>query len=149
MGYRRMDDDEVLRFLRSRPARPAVLSTVCPDGGPHAVPVWYEVEGADLTTGSVVFNTGADTVKARNIAHEHRVGLTVQDDRAPFSYVALSGTARLSDDLDEVRHWAARIGGRYMGAERAEEFGARNGVTGELLVRVRVTHVSTARDVSD
>ena len=28
-----------------------------------------------------------------------------------------------------------------MGAERAEEFGARNGVPGELLVRLRITRV--------
>ena len=36
-----------------------------------------------------------------------------------------------------MAHWAAVIGGRYMGAERAEEYGRRNGVPGELLVRVR------------
>ena len=35
---------------------------------------------------------------------------------------------------------ATRIGRRYMGDERAEEFGARNAV-GELLVRLRPAHV--------
>jgi hypothetical protein len=48
-----------------------------------------------------------------------------------------------------VRAWAARIGGRYMGADRAEEFGARNGVPGELLVRVTPERVVSARDVAD
>jgi hypothetical protein len=33
--------------------------------------------------------------------------------------------------------WATRIGGRYMGAVRAPEFGERNAAAGELLVRVR------------
>ena len=42
----------------------------------------------------------------------------------------------ISDDLDDVRHWAGVIGGRYMGADRADEYGERNGVPGELLVRL-------------
>ena len=61
----------------------------------------------------------------------------------------VEGTAELIDDIDEVRRWAAFIGGRYMGADRAEEFGARNGVPGEYLVRVTPTHVVVARDLSD
>ena len=54
----------------------------------------------------------------------------------------------MSEDLAEVRHWAARIGGRYMGADRAEEFGRRNGVPGELLVRVQPVHVVATIDVA-
>jgi hypothetical protein len=36
-----------------------------------------------------------------------------------------------------------------MGEERAEEFGARNGVPGELLVRVTIDKVLAERDVAD
>jgi hypothetical protein len=36
-----------------------------------------------------------------------------------------------------------------MGEERAEEFGARNGVPGELLVRVAIDKVLAERDVAD
>jgi hypothetical protein len=36
-----------------------------------------------------------------------------------------------------------------MGAERAEEYGARNGVAGELLVRLRPEHVVSASDLAD
>ena len=50
--------------------------------------------------------------------------------------------------LDEVRHWATRIGGRYMGLDRAEEYGARNGVPGELLVRLRPQRVVGLADLS-
>ena len=32
--------------------------------------------------------------------------------------------------------WATELGGRYMGAEQAEQFGRRNAVPGELLVRL-------------
>ncbi len=36
-----------------------------------------------------------------------------------------------------------------MGADRAEEYGARNGVPGELLVRVRITRMFGERDLAD
>ncbi len=51
--------------------------------------------------------------------------------------------------LSTVRAWATRIGGRYMGSRRADEYGARNGVPGELLVRVTPTRSSGATDVAD
>ncbi len=40
------------------------------------------------------------------------------------------------------------IGGRSMGANRAEEFGRRNGVPSELLVRVTPSKVIDTRDVA-
>jgi hypothetical protein len=58
------------------------------------------------------------------------------------------GQATLSGHLDELRRWSTAIGGRYMGAERAEEFGVRNGVPGELLVRLRITKVVAQSDVA-
>ena len=36
-----------------------------------------------------------------------------------------------------------------MGADRAEEYGARNGVAGELLVRVRPERIVSALDLAD
>lgn len=144
MGYHAMSDDERAAFLRD-PARPAVLATVRADGRPHAAPVWYDVDD----DGAFVFTTGADTVKGGNLARDARVTLVVQDDRPPFSFVVVEGRAQTDDDLGEVARWAARIGGRYMGAHRAEEYGRRNGVPGELVVRVTPTHVVSAADVAD
>lgn len=40
-------------------------------------------------------------------------------------------------------------GGRYMGADRAEEYGRRNGVPGELVVRIRPTKVRHAFDLAN
>lgn len=61
----------------------------------------------------------------------------------------IEGTATLSTDLGALREWATRIAARYMGADRAGEFGARNAVPGELLVRVAPTHIVAQRDVAD
>ncbi|WP_424215037.1 PPOX class F420-dependent oxidoreductase [Streptomyces sp. BI20] len=140
---KKMSDEEWRGFV-SHSTRTGKLSTVRPDGSPHVAPIWFLLDGD-----SFVFNTGRDTVKGRNLRHEPRVALCVDDDRPPFSYVILQGRAEVIEDLDETRRWAARIGGRYMGEERAEEFGRRNGVPEELLVRVRIERVNAMAGISD
>jgi PPOX class probable F420-dependent enzyme len=139
----KMTDTQWREFV-SHGTRTAKLSTVRADGSPHVVPIWFLLDGDE-----VVFNTGKDSVKGRNIIRDGRIALCVDDDRPPYSFVVLRGRARVSQDLDEIRHWATRIGARYMGEERAEEFGARNGVPGELLVRVTVDRVLAERDVAN
>ncbi|MFD9632475.1 PPOX class F420-dependent oxidoreductase [Streptomyces violascens] len=139
---RKMTSDEWRRFL-SEGTRTGKLSTVRADGSPHIAPVWFLLDGDDL-----VFNTGAETVKGRNMARDRRVALCVDDDRAPFGFVVVEGVAELSEELDEVRGWATRIAARYMGEDKAEEYGARNGVPGELLVRVRVDKVVALAEIA-
>ncbi|MFJ4828711.1 PPOX class F420-dependent oxidoreductase [Streptomyces sp. NPDC088747] len=136
--------DEQWRAFVSNGTRTGKLSTVRADGGPHVTPIWFLLDGEDL-----VFNTAKESVKGRNLARDGRVALCVDDDRPPFDFVVLEGRAELSEDLDELRHWAARIGARYMGEERAAEFGERNGVPGELLVRVRISKVLAYAAVAD
>ncbi|MFD8568920.1 PPOX class F420-dependent oxidoreductase [Streptomyces sp. NPDC057694] len=139
----KMTDEEWHAFV-SEGTRTAKLSTVRADGSPHIAPVWFVLDGDDI-----VFNTGKDTVKGRNLARDGRVALCVDDERPPFSFVTIQGHAELSEDPIELVDSATRIGGRYMGADRAEEFGRRNGVPGELVVRVRVDKVVALGDVAD
>ena len=131
-------------FIAADPPRTAKLATVRADGRPHVAPVWVALDGD-----TVVFNTGETSVKGKSLRRDPRVALSFDDERPPFSFVLVEGTAELSDDLDELRKWSTIIGGRYMGADRAAEYGARNGVSGELLVRVTPTHVVAARDIAD
>jgi PPOX class probable F420-dependent enzyme len=140
-----MSDEEVRAFLASSPPHTAKLATVREDGRPHVAPVWYVVDD----DGTIVFNTGESTVKGRNLRRDPRASICVDDERPPFSYVLVEGIVELSDDLGELREWATRIGSRYMGEERAEEYGARNGVSGELVVRLRPLHVASASDLAD
>jgi PPOX class probable F420-dependent enzyme len=143
MGYSSMSRDEWLAFLQF-PVRPGILGTTSSDGRPHVAPIWYDIDG-----GEVVFNTGAETVKGRNIRREGAASLCVQDDQPPYSFVTIVGTATWSDHLPEVRRWAGRIGGRYMGLDRADEFGERNGVPGELVIRLTPDKVVAYRSVAD
>jgi PPOX class probable F420-dependent enzyme len=139
----RMTHDEIWHFL-GEGSRTAVFATIQADGGPHAVPTWYAVDGEEL-----VFTTWHTTVKAGNLRHDPRVVLVVQDPEPPYDYVSVEGEAQLIDDLPLCRDVSTRLGAKYMGADRAEEFGKRNGVAGELVVRIRPTKVFGVMGVAD
>lgn len=113
------------------------------DGTPHVTPIWFVLDGDDL-----LFTTYHESIKARVLARDPRLSVCVDDQTPPYSYVMMQAEARLTEDLDELREWAAAIGARYMGADRAEEFGARNAVPGEYLVRARITKVVAQRHIA-
>lgn len=123
--------------------RTAKLSYVAADGRPLVAPVWFVLEGDRL-----VFNTGKDTAKGRSLARDPRVAVCVDLQEPPFAYVQVQGIAELSQDPDDLLATAIAIGERYMGPERAQEFGRRNGVPGELAVRVRPVKVLADFDVT-
>jgi PPOX class probable F420-dependent enzyme len=106
-------------------------------------------DGRAAVADELMLTTGAASLKAKAIRRDGRVCLCVDDQVPPYSYVMIEGTAVLSDDVDELRRWATAIGGRYMGADRADEFGARNAVPEELLVRITPTHVVAWADMAD
>jgi PPOX class probable F420-dependent enzyme len=140
---RTMTDDEWRSFL-AQGTRTGKLATTRRDGRPHVVPIWFVLDGGDL-----VFTTAGRTVKARTMRRDPRVCLCVDDERPPYAYVMLEGLASLHEDLDEMLRFATAIGGRYMGADRAEEYGRRNAVPGEVLVRVSPTRVLAEDRIAD
>jgi PPOX class probable F420-dependent enzyme len=89
----------------------------------------------------VVFTTGKDTAKGRAVARDPRLVVCVDLEERPFAFVQVQGTATVSEDPDDLLRTATAIGRRYMGPDRAEEFGRRNGVPGELVVRIRPTRI--------
>jgi hypothetical protein len=130
-----MSRDEAWAFL-AEGTRTGKLATVRADGRPHVVPIWFVLDGDDL-----VFTTGARSVKGRTLRRTGRAALCVDLERSPYAYVMVEGEVEISEDLDEMADWAARIAVRYEGADRAEEWGRRNAAPGELLVRLRPAHI--------
>lgn len=139
---RKFTREECLQFLMAEP-RTGKIATVRPDGRPHVAVIWYTLEGDSL-----LFTTWHTSVKARNIRHNPWISLTVDDERPPYAYVKYDGTAEFVGGLAESRHWATVIARRYMGDELAEEFGARNGVEGEYLVRVTPASITGETDIA-
>lgn len=127
-----MTPDECRAFLVAG-ARTGKLATVRRDGRPHVMPVWFALDD----DGSLLFTTGEQTVKGRTLRRSGRAMLCVDDDAPPYAFVTAEGPVELSEDLGALLTWATRIAERYMGPGRAEEFGRRNAVPGELLARLR------------
>jgi PPOX class probable F420-dependent enzyme len=134
---------EEQRAFLLKDTRTGKLATVRQDGRPHVVPVWFVLDGDEL-----VFTTGEHTVKAANMRRDPRVTICVDDETAPYAYIQIEGTASFHPGLAELLKWATIIGGRYMGADLAETYGKRNGVPGELLVRVTPTRVRFEKDIA-
>jgi len=135
--------DPAVRDFLSHGTRTGKLGFLAASGRPLVAPVWFIVED-----GSLVFNTGKDTAKGRALARDPRVSLCVDLEEPPYAFVQVQGEAELSEDPAELIRTATAIAARYMGADRAEEFGRRNGVPGELVVRLRPAKVLVNFDVS-
>jgi PPOX class probable F420-dependent enzyme len=133
---------EVIAFL-SEGTRTGMLGFLASDGRPLVAPVWFIVDNGEL-----VFNTARESAKGRALARDSRVVICVDDPHPPYSFVQVQGIATTHDGAEDLLEIATRIGGRYMGADRATEFGRRNGVPGELVVRVQPTKVNATFRVS-
>jgi PPOX class probable F420-dependent enzyme len=141
---RRLDDDEIRTFL-SAGTRTGKLAVTRLDGSPMVVPIWFVVDD----DGSLLFTTWRDTIKGKAIRRDGRVSLCVDEEQPPFAYVRVDGTATLEEDPERLRTWATRIAARYMGADRAAEYGERNGVPGELLVRITPGKIVAQAGIAD
>jgi PPOX class probable F420-dependent enzyme len=135
-------DPRVREFL-GYGTRTGKLAYLAAGGRPLVAPVWFIVEGDSL-----VFNTGSQTAKGRALARDPRASLCVDLEEPPYAFVQVQGEAELSEDPAELIRTATAIAARYMGAERAGEFGRRNGVPGELVVRLRPVKVVADFDIS-
>ncbi|MEV5569815.1 PPOX class F420-dependent oxidoreductase [Spirillospora sp. NPDC052269] len=137
-----MTTDEWRAFVLSG-TRTGKIGVIRKDGSPHVTPIWFLLDGDDL-----LFNTAEKGIKAHALKRDPRVSIAVDDQVAPYSFVVISGVAALDTDQDEMLRWATAIGARYMGEDRAEEYGKRNAVPGECLVRVRITNIVAQRDIA-
>jgi PPOX class probable F420-dependent enzyme len=91
-------------------ANQAHIATLMPDGAPHSVPVWTGWEGDHLA-----FITGRDSRKARNIARDPRIALSVTDRGNPARMASLRGL--VVDVVDGEAAWTVvdRLAMKYIG----------------------------------
>ena len=135
-------DPKIGAFLGAG-TRTGKLAYTSADGRPLVAPIWFIVED-----GVLVFNTGKDTAKGRALARDPRATLCVDLEEPPYGYVQVQGDAKLSEDPGELVRTATAIAARYMGQDRAEDYGKRNAVPGELVVRLHPTKVIAAFNIS-
>ena len=89
----------------------AHIATLLPDGGPHSVPVWIDVEGRD----ELVVLTSPGSRKARNVKRDPRVAISITDVDQPFASVLIRG--QVTEIIDGDRAWEIidRIARKYTG----------------------------------
>jgi hypothetical protein len=133
---------EQTRDFLSRGQRTGKVATTRADGRPHVAPIWFVLDGEDI-----VFMTGADTVKGKGLRRDPRVSLVVDDEKPPYGFVMIDGRVTVSEDLDEMLPLSIALAERYVPAERAREFGRRNAVKGELLIRLHPDKVVALNDI--
>jgi len=139
---RAMSDAEMRGFLEYG-TRTAKISTVAADGHPHVVPVWFVLDGEELV---VTSNSGS--AKARHLARDPRIAVCVDDERPPFAFVAIRGTATLHPNPPDLLAWTTRIASRYLTGADADEAGRRYADIDDLIVRIRVDHALGYADVA-
>jgi PPOX class probable F420-dependent enzyme len=139
---RPMTDDEAMAFL-AHGTRTGKVATTRADGRPHVAPIWFVVDGGDL-----VFMTGADTLKGKTLRRDSRAALVVDLEEPPYAFVVVEGTVSLSTDLDEMLPLSIAIARRYVGEDQAEDYGRRNAVDGELLVRLHPDKIVAVDDLT-
>jgi PPOX class probable F420-dependent enzyme len=137
---------EIRAFLTAG-TRTGKVGFVAADGRPLVAPVWFVLAGPDDAP-ELVFTTNTRSSKGRAIARDPRLTICVDDERPPYAYVQVQGVVAVSEDLDELMRTATAIAHRYMGPDRADEFGRRNAAPGELVVRLRPTKIVAEMNVT-
>ena len=93
-------------------ARPnyAHIATLMPDGAPHSVPVWIDLEGDNLA-----ILTGPGSQKARNLERDPRLAISIIDADQPYASALIRG--QVVEFLDGDRAWEIidRISRKYTG----------------------------------
>jgi PPOX class probable F420-dependent enzyme len=103
---------EIVADVRRLLERPnyAHIATLLPDGAPHVVPVWIDVEGSN-----VAILTGPGSRKARNIDRDPRVAISLIDVDQPHESVLIRGEVVERVEGDRAWEIIDRISRKYTG----------------------------------
>jgi PPOX class probable F420-dependent enzyme len=150
-----MSIKEIKKFL-TQGTFTAKIATVKKNGSPHVVPVWFVLDDEEHNDrkgkkiGDIILTTYEDSVKARNIDRDNRVSICIDDQTPQYSFVTISGTAKIFRyRQNELLKWATKIARRYMGRSNAKAYGERNSTEGAVLVRIRPTKVIAQKDTAE
>jgi len=139
----KMNQNEIKEFLM-RGTYTAKLGTINKDGSPHITPIWFILDEND----HIIFTTYFKSLKAKNLVRNPKVSICVDDQVPPFSFVIVNGIAKIMTNSRDLLIWTTKIEERYMGKELSLDYGKRNAVEGELIIKVIPTKINGQKDIS-
>lgn len=112
----------------------AHVASLDPDGSPNVSPVWVGLDG-DL----IVINTALGRAKARNLASDSRVAVSLTDPDDPQANITVRGTVVVftTDGADEV------IDGFAMKYARLDHYPWKAPGEVRVTVKIRPDHISS------
>jgi PPOX class probable F420-dependent enzyme len=140
---KKMNQEEVREFLMTGTFT-GKLGTINNDGSAHITPIWYILDENNYIT----FTTHSKSVKAKNLLRDSRISICVDDQIPPFSFVIVHGVAKVDSQPTDLLWWTTKIAERYVGKRLSSEYGKRNAVEGELLIKVIPRKINGQKDIS-
>lgn len=130
----------MLRAPQARDGAPQPIAVAAENGNiptgvpgrPHTSVVWIDRDEDDP-----IFSVTAQRKKARNLARDPRISLTLIDAANPYHAVTISGTAELVDDPD--KRLPVRLSQKYLGEDPPSEPAEAR----RLVIRVTAGKITT------
>jgi len=91
---------------------PARVAYLAPGGTPRVTPIWFHWDGRELVLG-----TAPNAAKAKALAHNPKVAVTIDTNDFPHKVLLIRGTAHLQT-VDGVAPEYALSAERYLGREQ-------------------------------
>jgi PPOX class probable F420-dependent enzyme len=90
----------------------ANVATLNADGSPQVTPVWVDYDGTH-----VLINTARGRVKAKNLAHEPRVAVSISDPENPYRYLSIQGRVIEMTEAGSDAH-IDKMAKKYLGKDK-------------------------------
>ena len=140
----KIEGNELLAFLAGGTRTAKIAALKC-DGSPVVSPVWFT-----LDQNNIIFTTMNTTLKYKMISRDARVSVCVDEEQFPYSFAVIKGEASIQLlPVAELLAWTTKIARRYVPEHLVSQFGKRNAVEGEVLVRVKPTQVFAYKGIAE
>lgn len=112
------------------------IATLMPDGSPHVVPVWVDLDGDDI-----LVNTAEGRQKLKNVRRDPRVALDVVNSENPYEMVTLRGHVVEVTSEGADAH-IDKLANKYLGRDR---YPFRQPGEQRVIIRIEPERVSDYR----
>jgi hypothetical protein len=91
-----------------------------------------------------------DRLKRKNIQHNNRISICIDDQAPLFSFVTIHGIRKIYyHSQNDLFKWATKITVWYMKKSNTKVYDKRNSTKGAILVRIKPTKIIAEKDTAE